>query len=1077
MRLRCKLLWTLGMVLLLGRSVGAQPASEFRSISHPFQEVPHIKDRSLQLLYAVGGEDRPLVVEGGASALYTAGVNNILCSLSLPNQTWLGTAFGVKRLDLPKREVQHYTTLDGLPYPYIPAIAAGNGQVFCASMRPPLLQYGVPIAAKVAHSEVVTLCQFNKVKEKWKVLAEEPLEVPDAKTTDNKPTPQIAAKPRVVANRTLACLVPGTGEPNKTLLVFVRLRDGAVERLHTPDFLKKSVIVTTTQMDDSYLWLGTAEGLLRYDLMAKRWEALLADSSVYSSARAEDGSLWLLTKTLGPIHAEDEEGAIQASHWIAVHLVAGQPVRSYPLMDSKEPLDFFNNTFFENLTLAEGRVWWTRYTYGNAMHAQFLYLPSVYSLDPVTGKVTSEVANIFRGEDAYVKVPASVLANSHTGQGLLTPSVMPGRFPGWFCQNEPKNRPPEPLPDAATILSRKRMQDWNFLTSGTTEGGDKALVHRVDNANNKDKEERFVPAFAKFNVHDTASFPVVMNNNVYFLSGSYIRKLRVWDRATGAIETPAAAEAALKQYPANGFGSYDMLPGKGCLWIGTGDQVLRYDIASGHVDVTECKTSERLDYSPHFALLSVEGDIAWVKSAPNHLYIADPLHSRELRPVPLPALPGDLEQEREKVILIALEDHIAWFYARSFMGLRRRTLIGYDLQTHRWTKPYSASLPLISAGQTIRTTITPGEHGITRWFPSGSRDVSAYGYNAASEQWVTLPPVTFEGRPDYNLQLISIDARYVWFAGSDRLHFLDRAAGVWTSVSLPFYLSSYDTSGFARVGDELFIGTYMGLWRYQTTTRQFDQLPPLMLTTDYMEFRMEAMDSKAVWFEMWRASTHMTARFDLQTHLWTYWTPNEGVPQDNAQYFPDDTTCWQLAGNSLYRLDSKTNRWENISRLLGKGKEAVPIRQILLDGKDVWLVTGQTQQYRFTTEHFAADGFAPLYRCQVGADGTASFLPVEPAPGKSLTVQTLGATPNALLLATWEGTYRWDRRIGQWQSIRPPALPAGLPQIKPYAAYETEADFWIVGEENTVRFRKKSRMFSPPDPQFWGRGLGDNAAP
>ncbi len=1072
------------------RTAGAIPeqTAGFRSLSHPFAPPAPVGNGNTDF-HILDSERRTAPAAVGPNGTwYSAGVNNVLCSLLLPNETWLGTEFGVKRLNLQTRQTQHYTTLDGLPYSHITAIAGQNGVVVCAAIRQePSGAGNAPFyrsfAVGQARVETTALCRFDALSGKWKVLDEDRREYVTADPPNGMEAKAIPLQ-SVVVNERYACLVPGIIQSGKPIALLCRLSDGFVDNLVAPEFLRQPFAVTSAQMDARYLWFGSSRGLLRCDLKTREWETLLPDAMIYSSAQAADGSLWVLAKTFGPFRADIQQGSIRDTRWEAVHIQEGQPPRPYLLKSWEEPQRAWAPAFLENITLADGKVWATVNRFGAGIHGQLAYLPDVLSLAPQTGQVTTQAS--ISGDAKYDEIPTSVLVNSHTGWGILTPLRRPARFPGWICEAEAGEAAMLTMPrhDLDTITPQR--MEWHFgaRSNGGQSGNFLQREAASPGAGGNRVGELYAPPFVRVDAQEETWWPTAMKDpqdgrdKVYFLSGSFDIKLRVWDRASNTVSTPIEVTAALKRYKPQWPGGTMLLPGRGCLWIGTGEHVLRYDLASGRVEAAQEKTPDVGGYVPRHALLSVEGDTVWVKGAPNLLYTANPRVSSSLTPVALPPFPGDLERSRDKLALFALEDHIAWFTGLSFIAPNKRVLIGYNLLTRTWTKPIDASLPLISAGQTISTY----KQGTTRWFPAYSREASAYGYDMASGQWTTLPLAPASENP-WRVLLVGADARHFWYCDSARLYRLDREEKTWHYDALPFAFSDFQYKGVTPSGETLCFGSGSGAWLLDTTTGKWAQSPGVPVTSEDMYYQVKAVDAQAVWLDSMRAGVSLVARFDRQAHVWKTWTSADGVPPGYSRMIPDGSSCWLLAEGILYHLNTQTNHWDNISRRLyalkpdgtysaepetspqtnevislqpgaqlpQANREAIGIRQILVEGEDVWLVPGSfpNQPYQMP-----AAIFAPLYHYEKTSQ---RFTIVSPAPGKTLTPGALTATDRGLLFAAREGVYRLDGAGGEWRPVAIPALPAAFPPLLPAVAREDQNNYWILGDEHALRFRKPRR--------------------
>ena len=142
---------------------------EMRSQTHSFQELPP----SRQFLASYPHFRPHLIAAGEKEAWYTRDANQILCSLPLSKDTWLGTVAGVKRLDYAAKTVRHYTAADGLPSNGVVALAGREGEIYCCTSK---IVYPAPYVhgnETLAHSSYMALCRLHNDSGLWETLVEE----------------------------------------------------------------------------------------------------------------------------------------------------------------------------------------------------------------------------------------------------------------------------------------------------------------------------------------------------------------------------------------------------------------------------------------------------------------------------------------------------------------------------------------------------------------------------------------------------------------------------------------------------------------------------------------------------------------------------------------------------------------------------------------------------------------------------------------------------------------------------------------------------------------------------------------
>jgi len=482
-------------VLIRDRSVAQQPAKgsakatvEMHSISHPF---PTTIASPMELYdFASFPDARPYfpVAVGGKAAWYSAEVNYVQCSLFLPNVTWLGTGFGLKRLDNRARTVQHFCTLDGLPYNSITAIAGQEQRLYCSAEQITYRgDWNDPRSIAPTRSDVA-LCRYRADRGKWMVVAKESRPYPQSdhatpsKTSQAKATKFYYAGARrhcVTVDDDHACLVLGPATPGKTFVLVSPVKGGNTEKILCPGFALAPFGISFAHADRTSLWIGSELGLLRYDFKARRWERRLSDLVVTGGCPAESEGLWLLTQRLPTALPNSGGHKAELGPCRITHFVPGKDPEHFPITAPENRRNFFGDfSFFANIVATGNRVWTTpeptSIMFG---HGQDLQLPGVYEFDLNTHKVT-----VYGSEKPdYALVPQAVLANASTGWNVPVYGAMPAHFPGWRCAPDENDRI-RPIKPGYSRYSGVEEGEEGWSTHSGTEG--LILVH-----NGKQHEE------------------------------------------------------------------------------------------------------------------------------------------------------------------------------------------------------------------------------------------------------------------------------------------------------------------------------------------------------------------------------------------------------------------------------------------------------------------------------------------------------------------------------------------------------------------------------------------------------------
>ncbi len=1041
-------------------------ALDLHSISHPFPPVPQQREYGgIPFMGGFGYGQATLPVAAGEKATwYSAYANQIHCSLLLPNATWLGTEFGLKRLDNQAKTVRHFCALDGLPYNRITGIAGQETQLYCCAEKITVEDPRRSQDETGPHHTAVALCRYHAESGRWEAVAEEtrsypqgiqvgPPEASKSKSKSKYRTFDYERVERqyVAVGGDHACLVMGPGIPEQGFVLVASGQSGAIERIFCPSFAKAAFQVFFAHADAESLWIGSDIGLLHYDFKARQWERLLSDMVVTGASPAAKGGLWLLTLRFDPAHQDRDGNRVQTEHWQITRFMRGTNAEHFALTDQEIRENVGGAAIsFVNIVVVGDRVWTTQQRFLSDGHGQMAYYPAVYALNIPTRQVTLE-APFGSGERKYEAVPDAALANALTGWRVPVPLHMPTRFPGWTCLPDENHLAQLKLP-SPNAASGADEADGLWFTRGesSNEPGGSYSRHVLAHVGpqNEARDSYTFPAFT-VKTHEPVSAPVVLGEKVYFLSEQESMRLYTWDRKTDQVVPIPEMDAALTQSKADWRETYRLMSDGASLWVGTGQSVLRYNLKTKQVYVWNGDRSQSASWAYPYALLTVTGGKAWIKGAPNRLLTAgDSTTSTQMVPVVIPSFPAELEQNRADSTLFAMEDGIVWFHTKSAAAPRHSVLIGYRTQSDTWTTPYKGALSLSAAAATANIV----KQGAIQWFYGAS---FAIGYNTETGQWQTLPPIPI-AMEAYSPLLASVDEGSAWALSDSKLLHLNRARNTWSSEETPFHLFPFWTPPSVRDGNSLLVPTQVGLWTIDLATKQVKQAPAILSAgklntfTKFNNFYVVAVDHNAVWVVGGGQGEGFLIRFDRKTHAWNTIPAQEGVSVkqfNGAQWSADGVSCWLRTPKDTYHLNIKTNRWENVSvRLAGKQSRIV-FQQIVTDDEDVWLVAALVDENYVPLPHPPT---VPLYRYHLKTD---TFVAIQPAPGVPLMTHFLTANKDSVLLAASEGNYRFDRATKRWDILPLPVLPVGLPLLQTLAVYEEAGSYWFVGKDSSLQVK------------------------
>lgn len=269
---------------------------------------------------------------------------------------------------------------------------------------------------------------------------------------------------------------------------------------------------------------------------------------------------------------------------------------------------------------------------------------------------------------------------------------------------------------------------------------------------------------------------------------------------------------------------------------------------------------------------------------------------------------------------------------------------------------------------------------------------------------------------------------------------------------MPFEDSSRPKSNPVRIGNEIYLGTSVGIWSFDVIARSWKHLPGMPTTS--FGFEVGAMDEHAVWLKP-PSSTNawsFLVRFDKKTHEWKLWTEDDGIPAGSkiSTIIPDGVSCWVISNNGLLHLSPKTDRWENVPRMLGGAADIISFRQVVPDGKQVWLELSE-QTY--------GAGDNPFFRAVIVRYDieTGKFTPLESNIFNRSSIHCTQFEKDFIWYSfedalTENGVvYRLDKKTLEWKEI---PIPKALLHLGEYNIRHIEQrgdQLWLVGSHYSIQ--------------------------
>ncbi len=212
-------------------------------------------------------------------ALYSRLINFVSCAAedAATGDTWLGTPIGIKRVKSDGDLRRIYTGADGLPGHALRALAVGPSEAWCVV---------VPDHRRGRYA----LCRLDRATDRWDTLREVTPPPTNIFMSHEPEYPDfLAAGP----SRHLACVFGHAARRENGFAFCVLDRERGTWRdipweperripnARFPDFNRDCFPEPRwLHVGDESVFIGTAEGLGRYDLAAGTWDWFLTDSAV-----------------------------------------------------------------------------------------------------------------------------------------------------------------------------------------------------------------------------------------------------------------------------------------------------------------------------------------------------------------------------------------------------------------------------------------------------------------------------------------------------------------------------------------------------------------------------------------------------------------------------------------------------------------------------------------------------------------------------------------------------------------------------------------------------------------------------
>jgi hypothetical protein len=233
-----------------------------------------------------------LVVSQSNQQVYTRLVNEVTCHF-LPGDTeWIGTGYGIKKIDKKRGTVRLYTPEDGLPGGHIFRIVGDEKEAFA-------LVWPTQSSTQVLGS--LAFCRLNPMVDQWEVvymLTPTPLKDYNDDHDYDFSTDGMA---QLVLNKDIVAITWGTiftENPETSLYYIYNRKNKKIQPMPWDVGIQadhRKIVIYFACLKKNKLWLGTSIGLAEMPLKAKKkttWRRVLPEYSVLTGT-ASDKTLFM----------------------------------------------------------------------------------------------------------------------------------------------------------------------------------------------------------------------------------------------------------------------------------------------------------------------------------------------------------------------------------------------------------------------------------------------------------------------------------------------------------------------------------------------------------------------------------------------------------------------------------------------------------------------------------------------------------------------------------------------------------------------------------------------------------------
>ena len=338
----------------------------------------------------------------------------------------------------------------------------------------------------------------------------------------------------------------------------------------------------------------------------------------------------------------------------------------------------------------------------------------------------------------------------------------------------------------------------------------------------------------------------------------------------------------------------------------------------------------------------------------------------------------------------------------------------YDRRTEEW-EIFSSQRVLSD----VNFGLDKGLDGVWLTYSGwGGDGAIASKYHNKTDSWTTLKLPQKEGVEFDRAKQVVETADAVWFAADEQgLARYNKAAKDWAFFGEKNGLASNDLIEYSLVVDDdyAWVGTAGGLSRYNLKKEVWTTFTRSPLTRTLRDSKVYAVAAEARY--VWLATTNGLHRYDKQTDRW--FTPRLKGLEDMEDDTPnvtcltiDEKYAWLGTNNGVLRYDKAGDRWEKYT--VENGLPSNTIRDLDVKGYDLWVSTdrGVATFNRLSDDPNAWESHTQALEVEsMGADEKYAQTLL------SDDVRCVAIGEKLIWFGTDKGTCRYDKDKKTWETL------------------------------------------------------------